>query len=213
MYITWLGHACFRLQGKEVTLVTDPYEESIGLKLPRNLTADIVTVSHNHYDHNNVSAVKGNPFIISDPGEYEVKKVFIYGISSYHDKSRGKERGLNTIYLIKMDNLSICHLGDLGHPLTEEQLNQLESVDILMIPVGGVCTINASESLKVISQIEPRIVIPMHYKIPGLKVDIAALGKFCKEAGVSEKEKIKKLKITQKDLPQEETKIVLMEKS
>jgi len=209
MYITWLGQSCFKIQGKEVTIVTDPYDQTTGLKLPR-MSADIVTVSHDHYDHNYVSAISGNHFLINTPGEYEVKKVFIYGIPSWHDDKEGKERGANTIYLFEFEELKIAHLGDLGSSLSDEQLEKLEAVDILMIPVGGVFTLNAKGAAQVISQIEPRMVIPMHYKVPGLKINIDGLDKFSKEMGAKREEPLDKLRITKKDLPAEETKIIIL---
>jgi L-ascorbate metabolism protein UlaG (beta-lactamase superfamily) len=215
MTITWLGHSCFKIQDKEVTIVTDPYEASVGFKLPR-LAADIVTVSHDHYDHNNIAGVHGadgEPFLISGPGEYEVKGVFIYGIPFWHDKSEGAERGVNVAYRIEVEGISVAHLGDLGHSLTEEQASKLDGVDILLIPVGGKYTIGANEATEVINEIEPRIVIPMHYKIPGLKLDIDSADKFLKEMGASKAERLPKLKISKKDLPQEETKVILLEKS
>ena len=215
MTITWLGHSCFKIQDKEVAIVTDPFDQSVGFKLPR-LTADIVTVSHDHFDHNKVEGVRGTdgaPFIIGSPGEYEVKGVFVYGIPFWHDKSEGKERGGNTVYRLELDNISVAHLGDLGHTLTEEQAAKLEGVDILLIPVGGKVTIGAREAVEIINQIEPRIVIPMHYKISGLKIDVDSVDKFLKEMGASRAEKLPKLKINKKDLPQEETKVILLEKS
>ncbi len=215
MIITWLGHACFKIQDSEVAIVTDPYDQSIGFKLPR-LTADIVTVSHNHYDHNNVAAVRGTigePFVISNPGEYEIKDVFVYGIPLWHDKNEGKERGPNTVYRIEIEGISVVHLGDLGHILTEEQTSTLNGVDILLIPVGGKYTIGAREAVEIINEIEPRIVIPMHYKIPGLKLDIDSVDKFLKEIGMGMVEKLPKLKISKKDLPHEELRIILLEKS
>ena len=214
MYITWLGHSCFKIQiknnGEEVVLVTDPFESGIGLKPPR-INADIVTVSHDHFDHNNVSALRGEPFVITSSGEYEVKNVFITGIDSYHDKSEGKNSCPNIIYRIEAEGLSLAHLGDLGHILTAEQLEKLEGIDVLMVPVGGRYTIGDKEAAEVVKQIEPRIVIPMHYKVKGLKVNIETADKFLKEMGVSKPEKVSKLKVVKKDLPQEETKVVLME--
>jgi len=128
--------------------VIDPYDEKIGLKLP-NLSADIVLVTHNHSDHNNVAGVKGTPFVIDGPGEYEVKEVFINGISSFHDDKEGKERGLNTIYVIEAEDLRFCHLGDLGQKqLTDEQLEKIDGIDVLMIPVGGEYTIDSSSAQK-----------------------------------------------------------------
>lgn len=196
-------------------MVTDPYNAEVGFKLPR-LTADIVTVSHDHFDHNNVAGVSGEngaPFVISSPGEFEVKGVFVYGNSFWHDKTEGKDRGANTVYCIEMEGISLAHLGDLGHTLNEEQIEKLDGVDILFVPVGGKWTLGASEAVEVINEIEPRIVIPMHYKIPGLKVDVETVDKFLKEMGASKAEKLPKLKISKKDLPQEETKVIVLEKS
>lgn len=215
MTISWFGQSCFKIQDKDVALATDPYDASVGFKLPR-LAADIVTVSHDHSDHNNIAGVHGaagEPFVISSPGEYEIKGVFVYGIPFWHDKSEGSERGPNIVYRIEMEGISIAHLGDLGHTLTEEQAAKLENVDILLIPVGGKYTINAREAAEVVSEIEPRIVIPMHYKIPGLKIDIETVDKFLKEMGAAKAEKLPKLKISKKDLPQEETRVILLEKS
>ena len=212
MHITWLGQSCFKLQDKigpdGVLLVTDPYGDEIGLKMPR-LEANIVTVSHGHFDHNNTDAIRGNPFIINTAGEYEIKGVFIEGVESWHDEKNGSERDENIIYRIEMEDISITHLGDLGHVLDTKQLEKLEGTDILLIPVGGKYTINAAKAVEVISQIEPRIVIPMHYKIPGLKVDIDGVEKFIKELGLKPRNE-EKLKITKKDLPQEDMELVVL---
>lgn len=197
----------------EVTIVTDPYDKEIGVRLPKT-SADIVTVSHDHYDHNKIKEVQGEPFVISGPGEYEVKGVFVHGLTSFHDKQEGKERGTNTIYAIKLleEEITIAHLGDLGHTLSNEQLEHLENVDVLLIPVGGKYTIDAKEAVEVINQIEPRMVIPMHYKMAGCKInDIAGVDSFCKEMGVCT-EKMNKLKISKKDLPQEEVRVVVLER-
>jgi L-ascorbate metabolism protein UlaG (beta-lactamase superfamily) len=166
MQITWLGQSCFKIQSKDVTVITDPYASDIGLKLPR-LNADIVTVSHDHHDHNNAEAVNGTPFVIDKPGEYEIKNVFVQGIPAYHDTSSGAERGNSIIYLFQIEELKIAHLGDLGAKLTDEQLEKLEGVDIIFIPVGGTFTIDGKQAAEVVNQLEPRIAIPMHYKIPG----------------------------------------------
>ena len=214
MIITWFGQSCFRLQGDSSTLVTDPYDQSLGLRLPR-LTADLVTVSHDHHDHNNVAAVKGMdgnaPFTITMPGEYEVKGTFVYGIPAFHDSKQGAERGPNIIYRIEMDGITLAHLGDLGHLLTNGEVEKLEGVDILMIPVGGFYTIDANQATEIISQLEPRLVIPMHYQLPGLKVgkldDVKA---FCKEMGVTINGTEQKLKVTKRDLPQEDMKVVVL---
>lgn len=213
MYITWLGQSCFKLQDKigsdGVTLVTDPYSDDIGLKMPR-FEADIVTVSHSHHDHNNIGALRGNPFIIDTAGEYETRGVFVEGVEAWHDAAEGKERGKNIIYRIEMEDISITHLGDLGHILDAKQLEKLEGTDILLIPVGGKYTINAAKAVEVISQIEPRIIIPMHYKVPGLKIDLDGVEKFIKELGLKPRQE-EKLKISKKDLPQEDMELVVLE--
>lgn len=216
MIINWFGQSCFKIQGDKAILVTDPLGKDYGLKMPR-LTADIVTISHNHNDHNNAEAVKGinetKPFIIDRPGEYEVKDTFIYGIPAFHDNQKGKERGDNIMYRIEMDGISIAHLGDLGHDLINGQIEKLEGVDILMIPVGGSYTINAKQATELISQLEPRIVIPMHYNLPGLKLKnkIDGIDAFCKEFGACPKEEINKFKVTKKDLPQDNIKVVVLQ--
>lgn len=212
MQITWLGQSCFKIQGKDVTIVTDPYDSETGLKLPR-LNADILTVSHDHHDHNNIGAVGGNPFIIDKPGEYEVKNVFIQGIPSFHDEQSGAERGANVIYLFQMEEMKIAHLGDLGAKLTDEQLGKLEGVDIIFIPVGGVYTIDGKQASDVINQLEPRIAIPIHYKIPGLKEKLQSVDKFCDEMGVKQNGAEEKLKITKKELPIEETRVIILKPS
>lgn len=212
MYITWLGHSCFKLQDKTgpdaVTVVTDPFDKTIGLKVP-NLEADIVTISHDHHDHNNKSAIKGAPFVVDTAGEYDVKGVAIEGVDSYHDEKGGKERGSSIIYRITMDDIKIVHLGDLGQTLDTKQLEKLEGTDILLIPVGGTYNLNAKQAVEVISQIEPRIVIPMHYKVDGLKLDIDGVDKFVKELGLTPRNE-EKLKISKKDLPQEEMELVIL---
>lgn len=210
MIISWCGHSCFKLESGEVIVITDPFPKKIGLK-PFQGKADIITVSHDHWDHNNISAIKGTPFIVSGPGEYEIKKVIIQGIPSFHDKTKGKDRGQNTIYLIQIGQVRICHLGDLGQNLQDDQLEKIGQVDILIIPVGGTFTIASDEAPKIINQIEPRIIIPMHYQLPELKLSakISPVAKFLKEMGVSPKP-VEKLVVRKKDLVQEETEVVVM---
>jgi L-ascorbate metabolism protein UlaG (beta-lactamase superfamily) len=213
MFISWLGQSCFKIQtknnGNDITIVTDPYQGDIGLRAP-SLGADIVTISHDHHDHNNTSAIRGESFVISGPGEYETKGIFVYGIPSWHDKTEGKDRGQNTIYRIAAEDLSIVHLGDLGQTkLTDEQLEKIGDIDVLLIPVGGVYTIDGKEAAELVSQLEPRIVIPMHYKIPGLKENIDGVDKFIKQLGLKA-ETTDKLRVVKKELPQEETKLVIL---
>jgi L-ascorbate metabolism protein UlaG (beta-lactamase superfamily) len=212
MYITWLGHSSFKLQDKltadGVTLVMDPYGEETGLKMPK-IEADILTVSHEHNDHNNVAAIKGTPFLINCAGEYEIKNVAIEGVEVSHDDKDGKERGKVIAYRVDMDDISIAHLSDLGTQLNSKQLETLGDVDILLIPVGGKYTLDAKKAVEVVSQIEPRIVIPMHYATPGLKYDLDPVEKFIKELGVKPRME-EKLKISKKDLPQDDMELVIL---
>ncbi len=215
MQIIWKGQSCFQIatnHGKnhQINIVIDPFDETIGLRVPK-LEADILLVTHQHHDHNNVKAVSGDPFLIEGPGEYEVKEVFIQGISSFHDSSLGKERGLNTIYTIESEDIRLCHLGDLGQKeLTSEQVEKIGEVDILIIPVGGIYTISAKEAVKIMSQIEPNIVIPMHYSIPKLKIKLDGLEKFLKTVGLKKLEPLPKLTIKKKDISPEEAKIIVL---
>jgi len=220
MNIIWHGQSCFRIstsQGKNnhVNIVTDPFSENIGLRLPK-LEADILLVSHQHHDHNNIKAVSApangvTPFLISGPGEYEIKNIFIQGIYSWHDDKEGEERGENTIYTIEAEDLKLCHLGDFGQKeLTEEQLEKIGEIDILMIPIGGVYTISARETLKIMSQLEPKIIIPMHYQIPKLNIKLDGLDKFLKTVGIKSITPENKLTIKKKDISPEEVKIIAL---
>lgn len=216
MKIIWHGQSLFEVitlpkQNGEIKIVIDPFDESLGLRVPK-LNADILLTSHQHYDHSNIKAVSGEPFLIDGPGEYEVKGTYIKGISAFHDDSLGKERGKITIFTIETEEMKICHLSDFGQKeLTEKQLEEIGEVNILMIPVGGVYTISAREAAAIIKQIEPQIVIPMHYKIPEIKEKLEDLDKFLKVMGVKSSEHLEKLSIKKKDLAVEgETKIIVL---
>lgn len=215
MQIIWHGQSFFRIltkRGKEklVNIVIDPFDEKIGLKTP-SLEADILLITHHHHNHDNVEAIKGKPFLIDGPGEYEIKEVFIQGIPAFHDNIGGKKRGLNTIYTIETKKIRLCHLGDLGQKeLNSEQLEKIGNIDILMIPIGGTYTISAREASKIISQLEPKIVIPMHYLIPKLKIKLEGLNKFLKIMGIKRPEILKKFSIKKKDLPINGVKIVIL---
>jgi L-ascorbate metabolism protein UlaG (beta-lactamase superfamily) len=212
MIITWFGQSCFRIQNKTgpegITVVTDPYDKSVGFRAP-NFEANIITVSHDHFDHNNTQSLRGDPFIVDRAGEYDVAGVMIQGVDSYHDNNSGKDRGGNIIYRIDMDDISVVHLGDLGHVLENKQLEALVGTDILLIPVGGKYTIDAKRAAEVVSQIQPRMIIPMHYNLPGLKVELDDVDKFVKEIGVKPTHE-DKLKITKKELPQEDMEVVIL---
>jgi len=213
MDISLLGHSSFKIKGRKVTLLTDPYDpEKTGLKFPK-AEADIITVSHPHYDHSHTSLVGGNPVTISGPGEYEVKGVKIIGISSFHDAVKGAERGKNTIYQIEMDKMTLVHLGDLGHKLDEAAVEILNGADILMIPVGGVYTINSVVAAQVITQLEPSIIIPMHYWKAGMNKEkfgeLSDISFFLKEMGKESIQPVVKLSVTKDKIPAEATITVL----
>lgn len=210
MKITWLGHACFKIQGKDVIIVTDPYNPKIGLRKP-STKADILLISHDHDDHNFKSAITENPFIIDGPGEYELKHVMIQGIEAYHDKLKGKKRGTTTLYSFQMEGVNFVHLGDIGHVTTDYQVEHLGDVDILFIPIGGKYTIGTKSATKIINAIEPRIVIPMHFKVPGLTLDIADNKEFCEEMGVDTSATQDVYKVSKRELPQEETQVVVLQ--
>lgn len=214
MDITSLGHSSFRLRGKTATVVMDPFDsDMVGLKFPKHTQADIVTVSHEHKDHNTVSVVEGNPYIVNGPGEYEIKGVGIVGHGCYHDEENGASRGRNTIYRIEIDGISIVHLGDVGHALSAGQIDDLDGVDILLVPVGGVYTIDSIQAAAITNEIEPSIVIPMHYARPDLNQKsfsgLSEVSAFLKEIG-KEATPQPKLSVTRDKLP-EEMQVVILE--
>ena len=215
--IWWQGQACFKIKGKSASLVIDPFNSQFtGLKALK-VDADIVCVTHDHGDHNDVASVKGTQegreaFVIKGPGEYEISGVNIVGIPSFHDDKQGAERGKNTIYLITIDEVNIVHLGDLGQKkLTQGQIEELSICDVLMIPVGVVYTIEAKDAPDIISQLEPKIIIPMHYKIDDLKFPLVPVGDFLKVMGKENVEILPKVSISRERLP-EEPEVVLLQK-
>lgn len=212
MEITYIGHSCFKIKGKGMTIVIDPYDPKIGYKLPK-LECDVLISTHDHHDHNFISGVSGYKLFINTPGEYEVNGVFVYGIPVYHDNKQGVDKGDNIVYLIEIDGMSILHLGDLGHSLSKETLEKISEVDVLMIPVGGKYTIDAGTAAQVISEIEPGYVLPMHYKTPDLVgiPDLDGLDKFMDEMGVENNiKKDDKLKINSKSDMPEDTEVVIL---
>ncbi|MBI4039004.1 MBL fold metallo-hydrolase [Candidatus Daviesbacteria bacterium] len=219
MDIYWYGQACFRLKGKKTSVIIDPYDPQFtALKLPKDLVSEIILVTHDHKDHNYSRAVsnpQGEKAVeFNQPGEYEVAGVVITAISSFHDNSNGSERGKNNIFHLSIDNLNIVHLGDLGQSkLTEEQVVQIGQTDILLIPVGGIYTIDAKVASDIVSQLEPKIIIPMHYKIEGLKFDLESVDHFLKEMGAEGVIPQPKLSITKEKLPDEPQMILLAKSS
>ena len=200
MDITWLGHSCFRIRSKTGIVITDPYSPGLGYELGK-LTARIVTVSHQHPGHSYVQGVGGEPKLVTGPGEYEISGVLIIGITTFHDGEGGKKRGKNTVYVMELDEIAVCHLGDLGHVLTTEQLEEIGSVDVLLLPVGGVSTIDAPKAAQVVRQLEPKVVVPMHYKTLALSWELESVERFLKEIGVKEVNSQPKLSFTKSSLP------------
>jgi L-ascorbate metabolism protein UlaG (beta-lactamase superfamily) len=208
MEIVWLGHSCFRIRGREATIVTDPFNKTLGYPVKKP-TASIVTVSHQHPQHSFTDGITGNPRVIHRPGEYEIANVFISGIATFHDASEGEERGKNVVYLIRIEEVGICHLGDLGHVPSAEQIEQMGGVDVLMVPVGGGPTIGSAAAVEIISLLQPRIAIPMHYKTEAVKMELAPLEPFLKEMGVKEVVPQPKLSVSKTSLPMETGVVVL----
>ncbi len=178
MKIKYLGHSSFKLtESTGTSVVTDPYSPEIGFSMPE-VSADAVTVSHHHFDHDNVNAVGGNPEIIDKEASYDLPGVEIHAIKSFHDSVRGKKRGENVIFKFRMDGLDICHLGDLGEACTAELIELILPVDVLLIPVGGNYTIDAETAKEYVDRLMPEIVIPMHYRTKETKIDIEKVDEF-----------------------------------
>jgi len=209
MDITWLGHSCFRVRGSHATVIADPYPPSLGYSLGRP-TAHIVTISHQHPGHCYVQGISGGPRPIAGPGEYEIRGVLVIGVATFHDAEGGRKRGRNTVYLMEVDEVSVCHLGDLGHVLTAEQVEEIDNVDVLLLPVGGVSTINAPMAAEVVRQLEPKVVVPMHYKTQAISWELEPVGRFLKEIGVKQITPQPKLSFTKSSLPAS-TQVFLLE--
>ncbi|HDM23665.1 MAG TPA: Zn-dependent hydrolase [Candidatus Bathyarchaeota archaeon] len=213
--VKWLGHACFEISGRKVTIVTDPHDGySIGLNPPRS-EADIVLISHDHFDHaDGEKYVKKSDAKVlkAEKGVWSIHGVEIMGITSFHDKFQGRQRGKNIVYKFTVDEVSFCHLGDIGHELADEQLKAIGKVHVLFIPVGGTYTIGPREAVNIIEKMNPNIVIPMHYRIPGLKLPIAEVDDFIDVA--EDKFEIKyldgnEIEVDLKNLPEKTTIYIL----
>lgn len=216
MDITYLGHSSFKIKTKTATVITDPFDpKTVGLKLA-GAEGEIVTVSHNHSDHNATQKVSGVQKIVQGPGEYEIKGVSIMGYPSFHDNKQGGERGKNTIYVFETEGLRVVHLGDLGHSLSDEFVSEIGAVDILMIPVGGTFTLGPKEAVEVANKIDPYYIIPMHYKVPGMnEAEFSGLSEkevFLREIGKTV-EVLPKLSVKKSDiLDEQSTKVIVLEK-
>ncbi len=208
MEITWSGHSCFSIKEKGKVLVTDPYGPELGYP-PLKLSADLVTVSHFHPGHSYIEGVGNNPKQITTPGEYEVGGLFVTGVATFHDNENGSVRGKNTIYLVDWGNIVLCHLGDLGHRLTPQLLEELGTVDVLFLPVGGVSTFSVNLAVETVRALDPHIVIPMHYQTPALNRNLEAVDFFLKKIGAQSIEAKPKLSLSQSSLPSNTEVVVL----
>jgi L-ascorbate metabolism protein UlaG (beta-lactamase superfamily) len=206
MDLTWLGHACFRLRGRDVTVLTDPPDPKSGHAIPRT-EASVVTISHDHPGHASLRSVGGEPVVLRSPGEYEVKECLLTGLASFHDESRGKTRGKNTVFVIRIDGVVVCHLGDIGHAIDEAELEALGDVDVLLVPVSGPeVNLTAAMAADVVHQFEPKVVVPMSFD-PDKKDGLYK--RFLQEMGVKDVQPVPKLSVTRSSLPQELQVVVL----
>lgn len=212
MKLKWLGHACFLITTEEgLRIITDPYSVGGGVRYePVKEAADIVTISHGHSDHNNTSAIVGSPEIITTIGIREVKSIAVKGVATHHDQSAGKERGSNIVFCFTIDKINLCHLGDLGHSLTVQQIAEIGNVDILLIPVGGFFTIDAGVAGQVCSDLKPSVIVPMHYKTAKLDYPVAGVDDF-----ISGKQNVKYAKTSEVEYSKNQlpgvTEIVVLE--
>jgi L-ascorbate metabolism protein UlaG (beta-lactamase superfamily) len=206
MEITWLGHGCFRLKGRDSTVLMDPCPRSTGYNIGRQ-QATILTVSHDHPDHNHLDAVTAQR-TLTGPGEYEISGVMVTGVRTWHDDKRGAQRGANTVFIVELDEVRVCHLGDLGHVPTQEQTEALSDIDVLLVPVGGHSTIDAATASEVVSLLEPRLVVPMHYAAEGATAKLDPLDTFIKQMGVTPTPQ-PKLTVTKTTLPADSQVFVL----
>jgi len=202
MDLTWLGHACFRIRGREGVVLTDPPDPKSGHAIPRT-EADLVTVSHPHGGHSSLRSVAGSPVVLDGPGEYEVREILVTGIVSFHDAEKGVERGKNTVFAIRIDDLVICHLGDIGHALPAGDLEALGAIDVCLLPISGADTnLSAAVAAEIVHQLEPKVVVPMSYD-PERKRKDTPFERLLHELGVKDLTPVPKLSVTRSSLPSE----------
>ena len=201
MEITWLGHSALQLRGTQVTLITDPYADTLGLSLGQR-EADVVTVSNSHPNHSNTDAIDGSPRVIRGPGEYEIANFYISGIAT-RGRDHDGERQVNTVYIYRAEGLTLCHLGDLSANLSAAEVNELSQADVLFAPAGGVCTLDVPRIAQLVRTIEPRILVPLHYRYEGVNVELEPLEKLLSEFGITELSPQPRLNVTATNLPAE----------
>ena len=207
MEISWLGHSCLRIRSNDVTLITDPYGDSLGLSMGRH-RADIVTMSHSHPHHSHHEGIEGKPVILSGPGEYEIGGFYITAMGTDRSGEEGR-REINTIYSIHSETLTLCHLGDLNQMLSPRQVEELGDTDILFVPSGGVCTVATDRAAELVSIMDPKIVVPMHYRDEGVEVELQPLGPFLRDMGVTEPPRQAQINVTSSTLPRDLQLVVL----
>lgn len=202
MDLTWLGHACFRIRGREGIVLTDPPDPRSGHAIPKT-EAHLVTMSHQHPGHASMKSVGGEPVVLTGPGEYEVQEILVTGIATFHDEEKGAARGKNTVFSIRVDELTVCHLGDLGHVLPATDLERVGQVDVVLVPISGAETnLSAAMAAEVIHQLEPKVVVPMSYD-PEVRKKDGAFERLLHELGVKDLTPVPKLSVTRSSLPSE----------
>jgi len=207
MELFWLGHSCFRLRGREATVITDPPARASGYNIGK-ATADLVTVSNSHPNHGAVDELEGTPTVLDGPGEYEVKGIFVTGLRTIPSKEAVRNPR-NTAYVMVIDDITVCHLGDLASVLGPDQIQLMRDVDVLLVPIGGHCTIGPAEAVEVINQVEPKLVVPMHYATDISTVELEELDRFLREMGMTQAEPQARLNVTHASLPSEPTVTVM----
>lgn len=207
--IIWYGHACFAIRGQDITVLMDPVPKSSGYEIG-NVSPDIVTISHDHHGHSALDQVQDGYRLVNGPGEYEIQEVFIHGIQTYHDTQRGAQLGKNTVYVVEIDDLIICHLGDIGHVLTEQQIESISPVDVLLVPAGGGPTITPSQAAELIAQVEPGVVIPMQFRTDKGDGEREPVDGFLREMASAEQETLQQLRLRKSDIG-ESARVVVLE--
>ena len=207
MEIIWLGHSCFRLRTNDLVVVTDPFPDSIGLRMG-GVRGLAVTVSHQHDNHSHWQGVEGNPRVLSGPGEYELSGIYVTGVMTPRSTNDPEDKR-NTAYLIEMESLRLCHLGDVSSALSTRQIEELAPVDILFVPSGGVCTVEVPQAIALMQSLEPKVVVPMHYSLPDLAVGLGGLDVLLREMGLRDVQPQARLNISASGLPQEMQVVVL----
>ena len=207
MELSWLGHSCIRVKSKECNLLTDPFDDSLGLSLGRQ-RADVVTISHPHPHHAHSAGILGNPRVLSGPGEYEIADFYITGIGT--DRGTGEGKGtINTIYSMHCEGVTLCHLGDLSRALSPRQEQELGQTAVLFVPAGGVCTLSTSRITEIVNSLAPRIVVPVHFRADGVAADLESIDAFLSDMGVAEPERASDINVTASSLPREPRLVVL----